>query len=283
MVGGKYPTGEGTAAISGSTITANLTCGNTDSLKVDYLNLFLEWQLKSPNAQFDWKTTGYSTNKLYVTLNDPTGPKLETLYELACQNKGATNDSTCITNTWQSFSGRNVKAWYAPNSFTRKLYYYKTYNGDNKTNAESMLRNSYDQGQCSAWADMFQKTLKINGVVSDLILVNPPTGYEGFGVKNIDFSGTSPYSQTDLDITKVGIPGQNMPTPHAKLFGLHYIVKAGSTYYDPSYGVTASSEADYSNNAAEALADITSYGVVWWYKRSDITPAPNLQFIVIPP
>jgi hypothetical protein len=242
------------------------------------MQLGLEWQIKSPNAQFNWKTSGYSTNKLYVTLKNPTGPKLETLYELACKNKGATNDSTCITNTWTSFKNRDVKAWNAPNSFTRELSYYKTYDGDGKITAEDMLRNSYldrYQGQCGAWADLFKKTLAINGVASNFVQVDPPTGYTGFGVKNIEFSGTSPYSTADLDITKPGIPGQNMVTPQAKLFGLHYIIKAGGTYYDPSYGVTTTGEADYSGKAVDAL-----FNGSYWYKRSDLTQPPNLKFNV---
>jgi hypothetical protein len=70
----KYSAQEGAATVSGSTITAtNLSCGNTDSKKVDYMHFDMEWQIKSTNAQFDWKTVGYSANRLYVTLKEPTG------------------------------------------------------------------------------------------------------------------------------------------------------------------------------------------------------------------
>jgi len=226
-----------------------------------------------------------SDNKRYVTLGKPINgtPLRETIYELACKNKEATNDGECITNTWASFSGRNVNAWSAPDTFDRTLYYYRTSDGDLVTSAVGMLENlpppsapnTRNQGQCGAWADMFHQALRINGVPNNLVLVEPPlpvSGYSNFshfGVKNIGFSGTSPYTLTDLDPAVAGIPGQNIATPQAKLFILHYVVKAGSSYYDPSYGVTATDETDYSNKAVDALRSGTN-----WYKRSGITPAP---------
>jgi hypothetical protein len=281
-LGFKYSMGEkDVPPPSGTTFKVDgLSSGNTDSSKVDYAFFTYEWQIKSTNAQFDWRRAGASTNKLYITLHEAKGSKLETMYELACKNKGATTDAECITNTWASFSGRDVKAWSDHNTFERKLYYYSTKDGDDKYTADAMLKNPNNQGQCHAWADLYKHTLEINGIVSrSIIKVAPPAGYDVFGVKNIGFSGSSPYRWGDLDVSVKGIPGQNMETPKAKLFGQHFIVRAEGKYYDPSYGATATDEAGYSNDAVDALYRNSSKD---WHKRSDITPKPNLQFSVFP-
>jgi hypothetical protein len=277
---GAYPAQVGNATVSGSNITTDeLSCGRTTKQKVDYISCNLEWWFESLNAQFDQKI-GANRNRLYITLKEPQGLRRETLYELACKNRGATNNSTCIANTWQSFSGTSVIAWDAPDSFNRPLCYYRTFDGDEKTSAEEMLENinpdpaQGDQGQCHAWADMFKEALQINGVASNFVTVLPPTGYIWFGVKNIGFgSGPGPYPS--VDTAPKGIRGQNMDTPAAKLFGNHFIVKAGGsffrrgTYYDPSYGATATSAANYSGNAIDAL-----YKSPNWEKRTN----QNLQF-----
>ena len=78
---------------------------------------------------------------------------------------------------------------------------------------------------------------------------------------------------TNVDPTVAGIPGQNMATPQLKIFVQHFVVRAGGSYYDPSYGKTAKNATDYSNTALDALRFGTR-----WYRRSDITPIPNLEF-----
>jgi hypothetical protein len=74
--------------------------------------------------------------------------------------------------------------------------------------------------------------------LTDGDMVPPPAG--GFG-----------------DLTNVsGSPGQGTPTPSEKVFLFHFIVKVdanlfgvGGAYFDPSYGVTYASEADFEAKA----------------------------------
>jgi hypothetical protein len=195
MVGGKYPTGEGTAAISGSTITANLTCGNTDSLKVDYLNLFLEWQLKSPNAQFDWKTTGYSTNRLYVTYKEPlTSLRQETLYDLACKtNAGVTNQTQIAMNSYNRFTGRNVKRLGDDKVMT---YWKDDVQGARET--ATLLASPDGNGNCESWSALFRDVLKLNGLGAERVSVFSNTAQEGVLVKNWHFDGTPKGSVTTI-------------------------------------------------------------------------------------
>ena len=205
------------------------------------------------------------------------------MYELACKNRGATDDATCITNTWQSFSGRGVKAWSEPGVFERELYYYKTFDGDEKTSAIELIQNPNKQGQCNAWADLFRQTLLINGVQSERIKVLPPSNYRAFGVKHIVFRSLpkgQTHSTSNLDLAATGLAGQNMETPKAKLFDVHYIVKAGNTYYDPSYGIQpagttrVAAQTDYSSSAIGALQDPSGK----WFPRGGF----EIKFILAP-
>jgi len=269
-------------AKSGSIKIANISCWKTEK-KVDYVLLGLDWEA-SLNAGADWQSVGRNENQLYVTLKDPTTTGYETMYELACKHAGAANEKDCIANTWASFRNRDVKAMTMEldsvfSVFDRKLYYYKTDYGDGKTSVELMLQNPNDQGQCGAWADLFHKTLAIHGIKSNIVQVDPPDGYDMFGVKNTvlrDDEGNIVLENGRPDITVKGIPGQNMDTPRAKLFNLHYIVKTSDGYYDPSYGVTAKNEAEYT----EMAVDVLSQDGWNWEKREKIPSKTELIFDV---
>lgn len=65
----------------------------------------------------------------------------------------------------------------------------------------------------------------------------------------VPLSGLPPADLTSA----AGIPGQNTSTPGEKVFGFHAIVKYGSTYYDPSYGVTYTSEDDMESQAVHGF------------------------------
>ncbi|MDR2757278.1 MAG: hypothetical protein LBC20_16390 [Planctomycetaceae bacterium] len=102
--------------------------------------------------------------------------------------------------------------------------------------------------------DLLLQTIHAHGIQSYSVSLLAPSPYTAFGVKNLTLnpSGGDPISNS-------GISGQNMATPAAKLFGLHYIVRSpnnGSTeiYLDPSYGV-------FKNN----ISDYTRASINLWY------------------
>ncbi len=78
----------------------------------------------------------------------------------------------------------------------------------------------------------------------------------------------------DLDIRASGVPGQNMATPYAKIFGLHYIVHrtGDATYYDPSYGLTATGASNYTSQAVDA------WGALYWNPERPANENPQVQW-----
>jgi len=67
--------------------------------------------------------------------------------------------------------------------------------------------------------------------------------------------------------------GQSTQPPAEKVFGSHYIVHSGNTYYDPSYGVTYTNELDFEAKAVVGywkffLGDPTSPHLVIRVKSS---------------
>jgi hypothetical protein len=178
----------------------------------------------------------------------------------------------------------NADAWDdAERAYTRPLYYYSTHDGDHVYTAAGLLAGA--NGQCGAWADLLRQCLLANSIDNAAIqLVLPPFGYTQFAVKSIGYVGPPAYPQDDpwiyseanLDITAAGVPGQNMATPEAKLFLLHYMVHRGNTYYDPSYGVTAGGAHEYTGLAIDAWA-MEILGVEHW-RKTDTDPAEDLRF-----
>jgi hypothetical protein len=211
-----------------------------------------------------------------------------------------------VSDTWANFSGLDVCAWdEAERNYTRELKYYATFGADNVTSAPEMLENPNDQGQCGAWADLLQYSLAANGVSSDIIRVAPPAtapddpnGYSGFAVKNIRFwsppkfpghhwpyeiwdpadyydpDNTTPAEKDLGEVAIDGIPGQNNSAPQSKIFGVHFIVLHGTTYYDPSYGTTAASAADYTESAVDAWMSRSNP----WRWRAAEAGDPSLVF-----
>ncbi len=196
-----------------------------------------------------------------------------------------------MSNTWASFSGpANVCAWdETGKDYTRALHYYQDEWGLNNTSAAALLKDG--DGQCHSWADLFKESLLVNNVANvKRTLVEPDTGYEWFGVKNIGFDDCDPdypndapwkYSWNDLDTAVSGIPGQNMATPSAKRFNLHWIVHrtGDATYHDPSYGTTATGNDDFTNNAIAAWGD-TIAGILHW-RRVGSDPAVDPVYVVL--
>jgi len=241
-----------TNSICGPNLALTVTSTNNFSNNVEFLNpMTIDWQYSCDNGT-TWCDAGTSTNRVYVTLNDPQASTLfHTVVYLACSIPGATTADTAVANTWSLFAAPpNVKTW-----DTNALLYYGTSSGGLNTSTASLL--AARNGQCHAFASLLTDALLANCVTNvHITLVTPPTGQHQFAVNNIAYVNASYtnapylYATSDLDITTNGIPGQGMTTPLAKLFIRHFIVHygTGSNYYDPSYGVAYTGTIDFSTN-----------------------------------
>ena len=196
----------------------------------------------------------YSEHELYLTYNAST-PSYETVFHIGCTNAdGKSSESQVVASIWSGFNGRNVK---------RKdgvaLTYYRSYL-TTVTSVGGLLAGT--DGQCGSWANFFQTALGVHGIVSDYILFTPQSSVgEGFIVKTWSFAGTGssgdvdfPYANAFPDNGNIvgltqyhwgtpeevsytsGTAGQNNSKP-ASLFKNHQIIRYGSVYYDPSYGI----------------------------------------------
>ena len=201
-----------------------------------------------------------------------------TVVHLACSQGNATTEAQAVADTWGQFSGpANVKTWDG-----RSLCYYQagtpwatnTVDGQQNIEVSQLLRDG--NGQCNSWREFLESAWGVNGVDSQMATVSSPNQY--FLVKNWTANtptsvATAPYVYSlsltpyangsswttafgctgDL-INDNGISGQNSATPAEKLFGRHFIQKYNGIYYDPSYGVTYSSTADFQTKAVNGFA-----------------------------
>jgi hypothetical protein len=233
---------------------------------------------------------GSTSSEVYVTLatplpfSEPTMTVMPlTAVKLAIGSGGATTQTTAFQNTWQNFVGpANVTGW-----DTRPLPYYLqgVMALANATDAYELLASEdsngnpaqTETGQCGSFAHLLIDALAVNGIPSTFTVVQPNdnsqmlvNNWEGFNgpgsLPSTPFNwelvlpienyvqpepGMVPLSSVSGDLTSgTGAAGQNSPTPAEKVFGLHFIVQAAGGYYDPSYGVTYTSECDFENHLA---------------------------------
>ena len=232
-----------------------------------YRSFPVTWEV-SVDQGTTWRPAGTTENEVFIVWDEPLTTPYRTLLYLGCQN-GGSSEASIISGTWSSFGGTsptNVCAWdNSPNTpeeqrgYTRKLYYYKPWDTTAATTAGLL---SGENGDCTAWATMFVDALAVNHLTytSPIKLFQPSSG-AGLIVKTWTFSGAGtsgdpvfPYKLlwgtpqivngdsynllqgSEVDYT-TGVAGQNQSKP-ASLFNYHKVVKIGTTYYDPSYGVT---------------------------------------------
>lgn len=250
--------------------------------------LTINWKVAQDDSA-DFTDVGKSSNKLYVTLNDPynyaskfTGGIPYTLLKLGIGSGGATDAATATDITWAGFSNRNVTTWDG-----RKMYYYK--NEPNNVigflgcgSYDLLIQTNPDSGLCSAFATLFMGALAVNGVPANLYTVRATDGTE-MVIKNWAFTSTSPppplappeyqwklkVNSGDRmvpaldqygDLTNSdGMAGQNTGTPSEKIFRNHEIVKIQDTqnlqpFYDPSYGLRYKDMSDFEKQAVEGYA-----------------------------
>ncbi|HWG20815.1 MAG TPA: hypothetical protein VG225_09810 [Terracidiphilus sp.] len=236
--------------------------------------------------------SGSNSSEIYVTLAAPLAVSTKTssgtpipaltAVELAIGGGGASTQAAAITNTWNGFAGpANVHSW----DGQRALYYYQPGLPFSSCPTSAVLLLTGGNGQCGAWAYLLKDSLAINGISAniyqviasdyashgDWLVVNnwtfgtpsisttPPT--YSLPLKN-ENGGTGPPGMVPLpsgsvfgDLTSLStLAGQNSTPPAEKVFSQHFIVNAGSTYYDPSYGVTYTGPCGTGSFQANALA-----------------------------
>lgn len=148
----------------------------------------------------------------------------------------------------------------------------------------AMLASDFGHGSCAAWAGFFAAVLRGQGIDEELLPISisknghyPSPPYDKFLIKNYrkkgaanpalagwqimkldagpDGSGAIPDSvlQNGQATDDPGIPGQgNSPNPISE-FSTHQLIKANDLYYDPSYGETFTSKADFHGSALAGM------------------------------
>ena len=222
----------------------------------------------SVNWKYNGNSAGISTSPLYVSYGFPlTWSYKRTVVHLALKNGivSAGNDDQMVSTTFNSFTGKNVTTWDGV-----LLYYYKagTTFGANALSADDLLLTR--TGQCGAWQDLFTQCLSVNGLEPTPISAYGTDVSEAFLVKDWTKDAATrplPYAwritlATGADMVPVPagsdygdlrssttLSGQNSSPPSQKVFGGHFFVQFGQTYFDPSYGVTYTGPNDFVSKA----------------------------------
>lgn len=253
---------------------------------IDYNPIYtLEWEV-SFDGQHLWFPIGTTTHEVYVTLDTPTGQRLESMYHIAVTSAtGETTTQGALNATWAKFATRSVQ-----NKRGDTLAYYRGA-GCPTTTATTARRLLIDQdGQCGAWVQLFGNCARIHSpqAVRQIIVQPNPTqfNYECdavLGANNAWHSSLSiminnwisvhepssgcptfPYrinsacldwqewSSADVD-DAAGASAQDQPNP-ISIFSRHVLVKIGAHYYDPSYGTDYDSHLDWENNSVAGFA-----------------------------
>jgi hypothetical protein len=236
--------------------------------------LQIDWTYSiSSIDQIGFYDAGQTANQVYVCLANAT-PTYHTVVHLACSSGHATDANGAVAYTWSQFttSGTgpaNVTTW----DGTTKLHYYQggLFSGI-ATDTLGLLSTS--DGNCVAWMSLFENAVAVNGTTANSIIILPVAPDIGFLVKDwtpnavASYTTTPPYNWKLVlptvnptmvptpsggvygDLTSlVTLYGQNTAPPAEKFFGNHRVALVGSTYYDPSYGVTYTGPADFQATA----------------------------------
>jgi len=224
----------------------------------------IEWQVSLEG--FGSHPAGVSSNRMYVTYQDPIGQRLESFFDISTRAaQGGSDEQPVIDLIWDEFADLEVY-----NAHGERLAYYRDvlcasychwYSGRELV--------YYTTSQCGGWADLMIQCLNTQGIGHALfVTIEPrnspdpprdcsysPQPASGIVVANYGLnpaytpdSGCDTYlyrfndpcnyygSWSDVDTWDVtGLPGQDNPNP-ASWFSRHFIVKINFKYYDPSYG-----------------------------------------------
>jgi hypothetical protein len=237
----------------------------------------VNWQWQVDEEGESWQSVGSSVNTVYVLLGWPASgtPLYRTVMEHACGTPGATTATAAFNNTWSRFTSKAVKTW-----DNRTLYYYQpnVNFASHPSDIAGLLATG--RGQCGAWLELFGYSLTANGLTVTTVEVTPSaaptethllvknwtkqTGTQPppYSWRITSFQSTSYFEMVPLPagndfgdlVSATGIAGQNSATPSEKVFVLHYILRYGSKYYDPSYGVMYHDEFDMEDDAVHGFA-----------------------------
>ncbi|MCK4983619.1 MAG: hypothetical protein KAS17_11885 [Victivallaceae bacterium] len=248
---------------SGNTITAASSFFPTASPEVDYDGSFeIAWEVgfrRDPGDSLSWNRS-YSENELYLTY-EGSSSNFETVFHIGCTNADGEDDpGDIVSDIWSGYfedqnvqrEGRevNLKYWGSAASvlsYTRGL--------------QNMLYQ--EDGRCQEWADFMKAVLEAQGITtasyqSMVTTFGPATpNAAAFLVKNWSFStpsgtGDFPYKRAEYTEGTNSGKGNSNSQP---FFADHIILTYGGTFYDPSYGITGSSQSNYRGNAVAGWSD----------------------------
>jgi hypothetical protein len=178
---------QGSGTISGTTVTLPVTAASSAlNSSISQINpLTIQWMLNINGTNI---SAGSSTNKVYVTLNDPTSATLwETLLDIGTRSaSGASSAAAAVSSIWSAFTGRSVAR------VDGVVMGYWTGGVTTCQTLAGMLAAPGGDGSCVAWAQLFHQTLEAQGITGSQIFeitvdqsVN--AGGDGFLVKNWKF------------------------------------------------------------------------------------------------
>jgi hypothetical protein len=247
------------------------------------------WEM-SGDGGLTWYPVGESDNRLFLLLANPDGPYSTPLYEtvgwLSCRAAdGLSDENDVFAAIWSEFTDLDVrrKPKDGENSTDGVQMGYWLTDTPNQT-LGGMLADNIDpkgDGSCRAWARFLIACGNAHGIGSNMVKVKPDMAVNPRAdyllVKHWVFGSPSssppdplyPYEvqlnlATPKDVNSdhdAGISAQHVqyPLPRAKNFGLHYVVKYGSEFYDPSYG-TGPFASEQAHEAAAADGICTDGG-----------------------
>lgn len=239
-----------------------------------YAPMPIAWEASVDGGQ-SWHYVGTSVNECFVTLATPQcSPRFRTVLYLATKQTGATAEAQCVANTWASFSSgsgpANVKAWdETAGDYATDLVYWLEAASDSYTDTTALL--AHQHGNCHAFAHLLHQALRANDVAdaekTTLYYVN--WVYNRFWVQNVEathqtYAEPWLYATGDLDDSADGIPGQNNAHPYLKRFNRHFILYWDGTWFDPSYGRTATTEQGYTNDSIGFVEDAINFTPSRW-------------------
>jgi hypothetical protein len=136
---------------------------------VDFYPEFkVDWQI-SFDAGTTWLIAGSSTQRLYVTLRDPSMLPGRTLFESlvwlgSSFAAGAVDEATVVAAAWSNFSDRSVSRVGSGTPMT-----YWAGGAAEATETAGLLADG--NGQCGSWAELFQDVLAAQGIGAEKVTV----------------------------------------------------------------------------------------------------------------
>ncbi len=195
-------------------------------------SFIINWHFSVANNEF--YSANSSQHKIYRTLNSPSA-HYHTSVDVACNGVSGSDETSVFGSVWGKFTGLNI---------TSADGYPMTYYGTNNTPTTLFGLISTHYGDCTAWASFFVDCLSVHNISAIIRRILPPEQATGF------LDGVPPemgiISSEEVNGLKVKntLEGQNNSNPETDL-NFHEVVYYNSVIYDPSYGQTFSSLAQW--------------------------------------